>query len=756
MKNKGLINNFYRDYKRMYELVEKDINNKFINSARIIDRTIIYLFIINNFVNENEKSILESKINSDGYIGILDIFFNYKNYIDYNLEVDQIVKLFNIDDIEPNVNLSNETFKKILKILNKYTWGISSQNGRNNITPDVLGNVFEKYINQKDTGAYYTEKDTINYINEKTILYYILKELNKNLNIVLFLKNREFNIESLEDIIKQNMNLIEVFEIIVKNMPLNKLTHVQRIINELKIADITCGTGAFLIEIVDLLYKLNFILNERMISLDNNIKKISKLKTLIKIIENNIYGVDIMEDAIEIAKFRLYLKLITESALCKERIEKKIKINLKVGNTLVGNIAGELNNKNIEQITFETINRMEDIDSYCAITLERDLLNNREIEQISLLEYINNDKNFNWYEEFPEVLYNGGFSCIVGNPPYIEYKKINNYYKVDGYNTLKCGNTYAFVTERAINLLKNNGVLGFIVPISIISTPRMLPLRNFINNKCSDIFYSNFADRPDTLFNGVHQKLTIAIANKEECCNTTIYTSGYQHWYKDEREHIFKKIKYKENILEDNGFVYKIQDDIEYSILNKIQDKNISVKSMINSEGENFSFLSMRLTFWAKCFNIERKSKEFRKYSFESKDKANVFTALMNSSLFYYFWETISDGWHITNKELDNFKFNYDLLSKEQVKKLSDLSVELELDLEKNKKYIGSKQAEYEYRHKKSKLIIDKIDFILREYYELTEEEYNFIIDYQLRYRMNDEYENYLSERHKVKGDIII
>ena len=51
MKNKGLINNFYRDYKRMYELVEKDINNKFINSARIIDRTIIYLFIINNFVN---------------------------------------------------------------------------------------------------------------------------------------------------------------------------------------------------------------------------------------------------------------------------------------------------------------------------------------------------------------------------------------------------------------------------------------------------------------------------------------------------------------------------------------------------------------------------------------------------------------------------------------------------------------------------------------------------------------------------------
>ena len=112
--------------------------------------------------------------------------------------------------------------------------------------------------------------------------------------------------------------------------------------------------------------------------------------------------------------------------------------------------------------------------------------------------------------------------------------------------------------------------------------------------------------------------------------------------------------------------------------------------------------------------------------------------------------ETISDGWHITNKELEMFKFDYNLLNNEDKKKLINLALKLEKDLEMQKLHVGTKQTKYEYRHKKSKLIIDEIDLILKDYYQFTQEEYNYIIDYNLKYRLNDEFDCYLNERGQV------
>ena len=121
----------------------------------------------------------------------------------------------------------------------------------------------------------------------------------------------------------------------------------------------------------------------------------------------------------------------------------------------------------------------------------------------------------------------------------------------------------------------------------------------------------------------------------------------------------------------------------------------------------------------------------------------------MNSNLYYFMWETISDGWHITRKELEFFKFDMELLNHEYRSKLIDLAFKLEEDLEKNKEYVGTKQTKYEYRHKKSKLIINEIDLLLKNHYGFTDEEYNHIINYNLKYRMNDELDEYLSKRER-------
>ena len=110
--------------------------------------------------------------------------------------------------------------------------------------------------------------------------------------------------------------------------------------------------------------------------------------------------------------------------------------------------------------------------------------------------------------------------------------------------------------------------------------------------------------------------------------------------------------------------------------------------------------------------------------------------AILSSNTFFWLWETLSDCWHLTNKELNHFFLNEKELSVEDKTSLSSLNELLEIDLERNKKFVGTVQTDYEYYHKKSKHIINKIDTILAKHYGLTEEELDYIINYDIKYRM--------------------
>lgn len=129
---------------------------------------------------------------------------------------------------------------------------------------------------------------------------------------------------------------------------------------------------------------------------------------------------------------------------------------------------------------------------------------------------------------------------------------------------------------------------------------------------------------------------------------------------------------------------------------------------------------------------------ELKQIECKSLTQQRLLNSFFNSSTFYFFWVLLSDCWHVTLLDIKKIKFNYDNLSKEDIKKLEQLSIKLEKDLEKNKKYIGSKQVEFEYKHKYSKKIIDDIDKIIGKIYGLSEEEIMYIINYAYKYRMND------------------
>lgn len=134
----------------------------------------------------------------------------------------------------------------------------------------------------------------------------------------------------------------------------------------------------------------------------------------------------------------------------------------------------------------------------------------------------------------------------------------------------------------------------------------------------------------------------------------------------------------------------------------------------------------------------EIETNEIKQINCESQTQQRILNCFFNSSTFYYLWILLSDCWHVTLLDVDNIKFDYLKLNNEEIKKLEKLSIKLEKDLEKNKKYIGSRQVEYEYKHKYSKFIIDDIDRIIGKIYNFTDEEIEYIINYAYKYRMND------------------
>ena len=320
------------------------------------------------------------------------------------------------------------------------------------------------------------------------------------------------------------------------------------------------------------------------------------------------------------------------------------------------------------------------------------------------------------------------FDCVIGNPPYVEYGKFPHKQALQN----SYGNVYADAIKNSFAILKNNGVLGFVIPLSYVATGRMGKIRDFVYENSDREFILSFADRPDCLFNGVHQKLNIIVARKSKD-EHKLFTSNYRHWYKHERSELLNGCEIKHNTHNTTLFIPKIGNKTEESIYRKIHtatEENIYDRQ--NEEGQAI-YLNMRACFWIKAFSFNPGSKEYKGFNF-NEDNYSLMHCILNSSLFWLYWTIVSDCWHITSKELKGFlvpNMENDLLNN-----FVNLSRQLEEELERTKKYIGTKQTDYEYKHKECKETIDAIDDLLARMYDLTEDELLYVKSFALKYRM--------------------
>lgn len=322
------------------------------------------------------------------------------------------------------------------------------------------------------------------------------------------------------------------------------------------------------------------------------------------------------------------------------------------------------------------------------------------------------------------------YDIIIGNPPYVEDSKSG------ATPTIKYGNIYANVLNNSAKHLKKGGVMGFIIPLSYVSTPRMKKIRDELSLQTAEQYILSYSDRPDCLFTSVHQKLCVFFGRNTENA-TNIYTGNYRYWYKEERGELFNTTEVVKNMFAQDDFIPKLGTRIDSEVYKKIVKQGTDLIKLLDNDDVPI-YLNMRAAFWIKAFLSQHNGAEYKEFKCQNQDYANLCMCLLNSSLFWWYWICVSDCWHITRKELIGFKVpninNFEMTNR--------LASELELRLEDTKVYVGTKQTDYEYKHKECVDVIHEIDDYINALYELTDEESIYIKNFSYRYRIGGGAEN--------------
>lgn len=821
--------------------------------------------------------------------------------------------LFDVHKLErenKDIAIKDKAFEHIFDFFDEYNWHLDTRitSTGKDINPDVIGYIFEKYINDRAAmGAYYTKEDITEYISKNCIVPWLFDEVKRNYSKpfvgrfaestksdsasrstiwsflqqssdkyiypavkhgvfpntnekngfddlpedvrscidpdtpdlvekrkcwnkpapadialpteiyreVIARRKRYYEVQKkiehgeiteINDFITFNLNIRQFAQDILENTCDAKLImEFYKAVSKITVLDPTCGSGAFLFAALNVLEPIYFACVMRMREFveedgknrhkyfEDELNKIdsdehpnTEYFIYKSIILNNLYGVDIMKEAVEIAKLRLFLKLVATVDVDYNKPNlgleplPDIDFNIRSGNTLVGyatladldksaqgglfgstekdaileqadvvsrayarfkdtQLVMHIDPKTYKEAKDELIKRLDvlnqRLNAHLAVTYLGDNHSKKAYEA-----WLATHQPFHWLAEYYTTIAQGGFDVIIGNPPYVEYSTIKSYTVID-IKTIECGNLFPFTIERSLIFSKHSAKIGFILPVAVAGTPRMETLRSKINDVCESVHISNFADRPSSIFKGVHQMTSILIITKtnKKGIGKKLFSTKFTHWYSEFREFIMNNIIYFEQKF--NTKWIKYDNYLHFNILNKTnQNKELINYLKGQKKYEKFWVCNATGGYWLRAFDIPQSS-AYKTYATDNKEYLYALIGLINSNLFYIYWRSVSDCRNLTMNDISKFQCDLDkiiasdlslrILSEQHLKKLKDTS-----------RYREGKISYYEYVPSMAFDLLIPIDKVLAEHYGFTPEELDFIINYDIKYRMGKEMES--------------
>ncbi|MDL0118145.1 hypothetical protein PNQ29_00015 [Halobacterium salinarum] len=377
---------------------------------------------------------------------------------------------------------TNELFDDILNFLSGWNWNVDERLDivdPKNLSPAILGHIFEQTVNQKEMGAYYTPEEITGFMSRRTVHPYLLDQLNDAVDAEYDEIDDVFGFPGVEA--SSGEQAVADGGTMTRQVPTENVetNHIETlyhdILKEAHILDPAVGSGAFLLAAQDVLVDIYMQCIEYFQQLEqegkgweldsrtrDELEEINEgqggasLYAKRTVILNNLYGVDIDEGAVEICKLRLWLSMVADIEDEPNEVEPlpNIDFNIRQGNSLIGfTDLMEVNSDGDAALTnygggvggsveekYEDI--IEAVEKHRAAESGTDATNWRKEAERRLSNYrgdlnekvkkdfedagveditqddVEDHSPFHWVLEFATVYASGGFDIIIGNPPW--------------------------------------------------------------------------------------------------------------------------------------------------------------------------------------------------------------------------------------------------------------------------------------------------------------------------------------------------
>ena len=343
------------------------------------------------------------------------------------------------------------------------------------VDPEMLGKVFEELVTGRhDSGAYYTPRPVVSFMCREALKGY----LEGALTPALSQGEREQTAAAVARFVDDHD---------ASGISISQATAIQQALEAVTVVDPACGSGAYLVgmmqELVDLRVELY---NQK---LKQDARSLYELK--LHIIERNLYGVDIDQFAVDIARLRLWLSLAIDYEGGQPEPLPNLDFKIVQGDSLLGPDPSQLNldRHAIQQSGLADLKGqyMRETNGDAKERLKEDILRVEEQLRTTLALGDVPDQAIDWRIKFAEVVGLGGFDIAIANPPYISFpknKELSAYYSQCDFETYaKTGDIYQLFYERGCQLLRSpNALLVFITSNSWLRAPYGKKTRQLLSN----------------------------------------------------------------------------------------------------------------------------------------------------------------------------------------------------------------------------------------------------------------------------------